>query len=148
MSCSVGHRWGSDPALLWLWYRTVAVAPIQSLVWELPYAGGAALKSRKKKKKLHKREVSYNVPHRLPEGRIFQTPYSPSHHRCSGGETHCISRSGWKVVLLMGSWRKGTREQGCIGVGNPLPAPGSSVSEFENIHFSGEKAETREEWSR
>ena len=37
--------------LLWLWRRLVATAPIQPLVWELPYAVGAALKRPKKKKK-------------------------------------------------------------------------------------------------
>ena len=42
MSCGVGCRRGSDPALLWLWRRPVATAPIQSLAWEPPYAAGAA----------------------------------------------------------------------------------------------------------
>ena len=28
MSCGVGHRHGSDPALLWLWHRLAAVAHI------------------------------------------------------------------------------------------------------------------------
>ena len=37
----------SDPALLWLGYRPMAVAPIQPLVWELPYAMDVALKSKK-----------------------------------------------------------------------------------------------------
>ena len=41
----------SDPALLWLWRRLAAVAPIQSLAWEHPYASGVGLKSKKKKKK-------------------------------------------------------------------------------------------------
>ena len=27
-SCGVGHRCGSDLALLWLWYRLAAAAPI------------------------------------------------------------------------------------------------------------------------
>ena len=43
MSC-VGHRRGSDLALLWLWYRPAAAAPILPLAWELPYAAGVALK--------------------------------------------------------------------------------------------------------
>ena len=30
MSCGVGHRRGLDPALLWLWRRPAAVAPIRS----------------------------------------------------------------------------------------------------------------------
>ena len=50
MSCGVGHRCGLDSALLlWLWHRQVAAAPIQLLAWELPYAAGAALKSKKRK---------------------------------------------------------------------------------------------------
>ena len=48
MSCGVGHRHSSDPALLWLWYRLEATAPIRPLFWELPYATGVALKSEKK----------------------------------------------------------------------------------------------------
>ena len=46
MSC------GSDPTLLWLWRRPAAAALIQPLAWEPPYAVGAALKSKKKKKKV------------------------------------------------------------------------------------------------
>ena len=42
MSCGAGGRHGSDPALLWLWRRPVATAPIQPLAWEPPYAAGAA----------------------------------------------------------------------------------------------------------
>ena len=42
MSCGVGRRRGSDPALLWLWGRLVAAAPIRPLAWEPPYAAGAA----------------------------------------------------------------------------------------------------------
>ena len=38
MSCVVGHRCGLDPMLLWLWHRPVDAAPIQPLLWELPYA--------------------------------------------------------------------------------------------------------------
>ena len=38
---------GLDPALLWLWRRLAAVALIQPLAWELPYALGAALKRKK-----------------------------------------------------------------------------------------------------
>ena len=37
--------------MLWLWRRQAAVAMIRPLAWELPYAAGAALKSKKKKKK-------------------------------------------------------------------------------------------------
>jgi len=51
MNCVVGRRHGSDPALLWLWCRLAATAPIRPLAWELPYALGAALKKTKEKKK-------------------------------------------------------------------------------------------------
>lgn len=36
---------------MWPWYRSAAVALIQPLGWELPYAAGAALKSKKRKRK-------------------------------------------------------------------------------------------------
>ena len=51
VSCGVGCRCGSDPALLWLWRRPVATVPIRPLAWESPYAMGAALEMAKKKKK-------------------------------------------------------------------------------------------------
>ena len=44
-------QWVKDPTLLWLWRRPAAAVPIQPLTWELPYAAGADLKSKKKKKK-------------------------------------------------------------------------------------------------
>ena len=45
MSYDVGHRHSSDMALLWLWHRPVATAPIRPLAWEPSYAMGLALKS-------------------------------------------------------------------------------------------------------
>ena len=54
MSCGVGCRPGSDPALLWLWHRPAATALIRPLGWELPYATGAATEKTKKKKKKKK----------------------------------------------------------------------------------------------
>ena len=42
MNCGVGHRRGLDPALLWLWCRPAATAPIRTLAWEIPYAVGVA----------------------------------------------------------------------------------------------------------
>ena len=47
MNCGVGHRLGSDPALLWLQCRPATTAPIRTLAWEPPYAIGAALKETK-----------------------------------------------------------------------------------------------------
>ena len=54
VSCGVGHRCGSDLALLWLWRRLAAVAPSRPLSWEPPYAADVALKTKKKKKKRKK----------------------------------------------------------------------------------------------
>ena len=65
VSCGVGCRRGSDPALLWLWHRLVATAPIQPLAWEPPYAAGAAqeiAKRQKNKNKNKKRSSPSRVP--------------------------------------------------------------------------------------
>ena len=51
MSCGVGRRRSLDPALLWLWYRPVATAPIGLLAWEPPYAAEAAQEMAKRQKK-------------------------------------------------------------------------------------------------
>ena len=56
MSCGVGHRRGSDPTLLWLWYRLAATALIQPLAWEPPYASCAALKLTKRPQKKKEKE--------------------------------------------------------------------------------------------
>ena len=50
MSCGVGRRRGSDPSLLWLWHRLAAIALIQLLAWESPYAAKAALEKAKRHK--------------------------------------------------------------------------------------------------
>ena len=55
MSCGVGHRHSSDPALLWLWHRPVATAPIRPLSWEPPYVAGAALEKTKRPKRKKKK---------------------------------------------------------------------------------------------
>ena len=47
MSCGVGLRHGLDPVWLWLWCRPAAAALIQTLVRELSYAAGAALRRKK-----------------------------------------------------------------------------------------------------
>ena len=39
---------------MWLWYKHAATALIRPLVWETPYAAGAALERQKKKKKERK----------------------------------------------------------------------------------------------
>ena len=48
MRCDIGHRHGPDLALLWLWHRPEAVAPIRLLAWEPLYAMSVVLKKKKK----------------------------------------------------------------------------------------------------
>ena len=57
----VGRRHGSDPALLWLWRRLAATAPIRPLAWELPYAVGAA-QEMAKRPKTNKKNKNIGVP--------------------------------------------------------------------------------------
>ena len=42
-------QWVKDLALLWLWHRLAAVAPIRPPAWEPPCVMGVALKIKKKK---------------------------------------------------------------------------------------------------
>ena len=70
MSCGVGRRRGSDPALLWLWCRVAAAAPIRLPAWGLPYAAGAALNKQKKKKKMKAEEPIPAGDPLTPEGHL------------------------------------------------------------------------------
>ena len=54
MSYGVGCSRGLDPALLWLWPRLVATAPIRPLAWEPPYAAGVAQEIAKRQKNKQK----------------------------------------------------------------------------------------------
>ena len=61
VSSGVGCRCGLDPALLWLWNRPVAIAPIRPLDWESPYAMGAALEKAKRQEKKKKKEKERKI---------------------------------------------------------------------------------------
>ena len=67
MSCGVGHRRGSNLALLWLWHSPVATAPIGPLAWKPLHAIGGALKRTKDKKNKTKQNKTKNAK----EGRYF-----------------------------------------------------------------------------
>ena len=58
MSWGVGQRRGSDLALLWLWCKPVATAPIEPLAWEPPYAVGAALEKAQRQKQNKTNNIS------------------------------------------------------------------------------------------
>ena len=66
VSCGVGCRFGSDPALLWLWCGLTAVAPIRPLDCEPPHAVGEALKKQKKP-----------LPPWIPNSESFPLPPTP-----------------------------------------------------------------------
>ena len=55
ISCGVGRRCSSDPALLWLWRRLVATAPTGPQAWDPPCAAGVALKRKKENDRWHER---------------------------------------------------------------------------------------------
>ena len=58
--CHVGYRCGPDLALLCLWYRPAAAAPIQTLAWERAYATGEVLRrSKQTNKQTNKDRVDY-----------------------------------------------------------------------------------------
>ena len=50
-------QWVKDLALLWLWCRPAATAPIIPLAWEPPYAVGTALEKEKRQKKKKKKSI-------------------------------------------------------------------------------------------
>ena len=62
MSCGVGCRYGLDPALLWLWCRPAASAPIQLLAWEPPCAAGAALKRQQQQQQQQQQLILISPP--------------------------------------------------------------------------------------
>ena len=71
MSCGVGRRRGSDPALLWLWHRPAAPALIGPLAWEPLYAMGAALEKAKRQKEKRKKKKNPALPTDPRRGGLF-----------------------------------------------------------------------------
>ena len=54
-------QWVRDLALLWLWCRLAATAPIQPLAWDPPYAVGVALKRPKGKREREREENTFQA---------------------------------------------------------------------------------------
>ena len=54
-------QWVGDPALLWLWCRPAATAPIRPLTWEPPYAMGEALKKKDKRQKTKNKQKTMGL---------------------------------------------------------------------------------------
>ena len=70
MSSGIGCGRGSDPALLWLWRRPGATAPIQPLAWEPPYAAGMALEKAKRQKNKKTKNYFVQFPIALVGGQV------------------------------------------------------------------------------
>ena len=73
VSCGVDCRCSSDPALLLLWCRLAAVAPIRPLAWKLPCATGEALKGKAKQNQNKTKQ------HTKSKNKQFWFCNSPSH---------------------------------------------------------------------
>ena len=72
MSCGVGHRCGSVPMLLWLWWRPAATAPIRPLAQEPPNAGLEKTKKKRKEKKEKGKKKKNKQNLKSAEGRKTQ----------------------------------------------------------------------------
>ena len=68
---------GLDLALLWLWCRPAAVAPVRPLAWELPCAVGITLKRQKNNK--NKKWVDYVPP--LTQNSLITSHVIPNRDR-------------------------------------------------------------------
>ena len=81
----VGRRRGSDPALLWLWCRLTATAPIRPLAWEPPYAAGAAQEMAKRPKKKEEEDIwlPFILPAQLSQSSNFVASFYGYHGHSS-----------------------------------------------------------------
>ena len=72
-------QWVKDPALLWLWCRPAAVAPIRlPLAWESPYAKGEALKTKNKQtNKKNKQKKNQDTVASKVKKVLYLTPSIP-----------------------------------------------------------------------
>ena len=107
MNCGVGCTCSSDLALLRLWRRLVATAPIGPLAWKPPYAAGAALKrtkDKRQKKEEERKEKERTENRKDQEGAsLSQTTW---HRAGARWESKDETRDGEKVKA-----RKPVRKQ-------------------------------------
>ena len=103
MRCSIPSltQWAKDPALLWLWGRPAAVAPIGSLAWQPPYAVGMALNSIKESNQSIKIViVTYRIQIQPPL--TFAPTTLPLIHSPSGTLTSLLSFKNTQHVSAQG----------------------------------------------
>jgi len=148
MSCGVGCRRGSDPALLRFWHRPVATAPIQPLAWEPPYAAGVALEKAKRQKQTNKTAVSFPFSSTLPtiKPRATRPKNSPMCRKGSSAydrtEVGAVTWLGWKKSRGALARKQGGGEgspiswcQGAAGGGEEIYSTIEDNSESSHLGF-------------
>ena len=96
MSWGVGHGCGLDLPLLWLWFRSAAISPIQPLAWRPPYAIGVALKRPKEKKKTH-RNLKSKLTSKTTNISVFMSLYIGS----ALGQSFCVYPDHLQLYLSL-----------------------------------------------
>ena len=128
MNCTIGHRRGSDLALLWLWRRPAAAALIRPQAWESPYTMGTHPPAAQKRAK-----KAAGVPPtltRAPGGRARPRLPCPVQRQALGS----VTGSGIPGVLSALSPGPGGEQSGSAlnpgdgGVGSTqMPSPAFSM---------------------
>ena len=92
-------------ARIWLWCRPAAIAPIQPLAWEPPYAAGAVLKRQKTKDKKKKKKK-------------FLSYYQLRGEQCSTGLGEWLPGTKWLLLPSSSHFIPGsTKEQKQVSTG-------------------------------
>ena len=105
-NCGISPRCSSNLALLWLWCRSAAAAPIQLLAWELPYAMDAALKRKKCELLITSNNVDESQNSYGEWRKSYQKKIYSNERQMSGcwwmknkGEEGWTSEGKWKAVI-------------------------------------------------
>ena len=85
--------------LLWLQHRLAALAPVQPLAWEPPYASGADLKSKKKKKLVIQKHNKHSFSLILSTGN--HQHFKVSFYSISAPWTELYFRCGYHTVTKL-----------------------------------------------
>ena len=115
MSYSVGRRQDLDLALLLLWHRPVATAPIWLLAWEHPYTADVALKDKKKKKKREK-EIQQEMSIWLGAGLLIKYRWLLTHPKAQPWKTNPDKHAAH--IKCRGEWNTITKQLWCSCVSN------------------------------
>ena len=119
------NQWVKDPALLWLWCRLAAVAPIRPLAWEPPHAASATLKTNKQKRSFKSYAfMRLSIKNQKERGTRFNK--GKAHGLSNWSKRHCEELPLWHSGLRIWCCHCST-SGGCCGSGS-VPGPGTSTS--------------------